>query len=187
MSDGAQWISALAACVSAATALTTYIQLRRDKAKSASSMAEPAPGSLPQPPEAPREALAVQALAVIRAHNLAYDRALRAPLKIMSSFTVIMVAAVGLQAWLTPDNILLLLPVSLIVSIAIVAYWLYSIERKKEEILADGHKQLSLLIEAPQFTLDTANQLRASLRREATPVVIVEVDDLIFRRLSKPA
>lgn len=42
-----------------------------------------------------------------------------------------------------------------------------------------------LLIEEPQFTLNTARHLRTAIRREAVTVVLVEVDDLIFDKLSR--
>lgn len=44
-----------------------------------------------------------------------------------------------------------------------------------------------LLIEEPQFTLNTARHLRTAIRREAATVVLVEVDDLIFDKLSRPS
>jgi hypothetical protein len=73
----------------------------------------------------------------------------------------------------------------LIVVVSVIFYLFQMLEAKKEQILADGHKQLGLLIEEPQFTLETAHHLRAALRRQAAPSVIVEVDDLIFDKLSR--
>jgi hypothetical protein len=58
------------------------------------------------------DALGSQALALIRQHNLAYDRKLRAPTKVFSISIVVILVTLILQTWLTPEDVLLLLPIN---------------------------------------------------------------------------